>query len=67
MPWEVIFALANTLGKDAWINIPISGESVIVGRACFQLRVCSMRYTSPSSGSHGRLHHETSGASICDA
>lgn len=26
VPWEIIFSLANTLQKDAWINIPINAS-----------------------------------------
>lgn len=29
VPWEVIFKLANTLAKDAWINIPAHGAATV--------------------------------------
>lgn len=32
VPWEVIFRLANTLGKDAWINIPAHADADYVAQ-----------------------------------
>jgi hypothetical protein len=29
VPWEAIFKLANTLAKDAWINIPAHGAATV--------------------------------------
>ena len=44
VPWEVIFTLANTLQKDAWINIPINASDDYI----LQLALLTKQYVNPN-------------------